>query len=73
MVCLKKPSSPASTATFARTINYSDLLRRAHQQKILAREMVERAKQMIDSAVEMRNSRAVHLPVGLVPCTRRLP
>jgi len=63
-MAIPKNSSPQPTAsTQSKATNYADLLRRAEQQKILAREMIKNAKQMVDSAVEMRNRpRVVLLP-----------
>lgn len=59
MALVKRSSPPATTSTPAKVTNYRDLLRRAHDQKILARAMVIKAKQMVDSAVQMRNRPSV--------------
>ncbi len=61
MTDLKKCSTLATAPSPLITMNYHELLRRAEQQKILAREMVTKARQMVDSAVQMRNRPCVVL------------
>ena len=61
MTNLKVSSASAAVPSPVITMNYADLLRRAHQQKIMAREMVIKARQMVDSAVQMRNRPCVVL------------
>ncbi len=60
MANLKK-SSLRATLPIGKPMNYDDLLRRARQQTILARQMIEKAKQMTDSAVAMRSRPCVVL------------
>jgi hypothetical protein len=64
MAVLRKPSlKPVEPWQANCATNYDDLLRRTEQQKTLAREMIRRAQEMIDSAVSMRSKRcSVILP-----------
>ena len=64
MALLRKRSpEPAKLPRVNCATNYDDLLQRTEQQKTLAREMIKRAQQMIDSALSMRSeSCSVILP-----------
>jgi hypothetical protein len=60
MALLRKRSpEPATPARVNCATNYDDVLRRTEQQKTLAREMIKRAQQMIDSALSMRSEAAL--------------
>jgi hypothetical protein len=48
---LLEPAKPARV----NLANYDEVLQRAEQQRTLAREMTARARQMIDSALSMKN------------------
>ena len=58
ILALDEPERP--TATFAMKCDY--YLRRAEEQKALAREMINKAQQMYDCAVEMRKPPRCVLP-----------